>query len=143
MRNERQRELNRICSRRYRGSPKGKAMRARKRRGIAESDLPPPLVPGHCDFCGKPFKCSKQTHWDHDHVLEDLGFHPLETHRGWLCSVCNSGLGLLGDTPQAIYKALNYLQGRLPGQLARAAGVSVRTIQRRAAGSQTRGKERS
>ncbi|WP_308283685.1 endonuclease domain-containing protein [Streptomyces glomeratus] len=31
--------------------------------------------------------------------------------RGVLCFNCNSGLGLLGDAPEAIYRAADYLEG--------------------------------
>jgi hypothetical protein len=82
--------------------------------------LPGPLVAGHCDLCRKP---SARLCWDHDHVLEDLGFSLAECHRGWLCTNCNGWLGTLGDTPQGIRKklarlqrALDYSRGQLPGQ---------------------------
>lgn len=39
---------------------------------------------------------------DHDHVSGQL--------RGWLCSSCNSGLGLFGDDPTTIRNALRYLE---------------------------------
>ncbi|MEV6027270.1 endonuclease VII domain-containing protein [Streptomyces sp. NPDC052036] len=31
--------------------------------------------------------------------------------RGVLCFNCNSGLGLLGDNPEAMYRAADYLEG--------------------------------
>ena len=64
-----------------------------------------------CDLCGKPVyksredipsgvdgKCTWQC--DHDHDSVDF--------RGWLCKDCNVGLGKLGDTTDALEKALKY-----------------------------------
>lgn len=52
---------------------------------------------GECDLCGQIRKLV----FDHDH--ETLLF------RGWLCDPCNRSLGILGDTPSTILKALNYV----------------------------------
>jgi hypothetical protein len=38
---------------------------------------------------------------DHDHLTWKF--------RGWLCSKCNVGLGLLGDTKESVMKMLDYL----------------------------------
>ncbi|HTA98913.1 MAG TPA: endonuclease domain-containing protein [Bradyrhizobium sp.] len=74
---------------------------AQRHRARKRESLPAPHVAGHCDLCERPAKLV----WDHDHDLEELGFPPAETHRGWLCNGCNVRLGRVGDTPQAI-KAL-------------------------------------
>lgn len=36
--------------------------------------------------------------------------HITGTFRGFLCNTCNSGIGLLGDTAEAVAKALRYLE---------------------------------
>lgn len=58
-----------------------------------------------CAVCEMPFSelSNKSTHVDHDH---DTG-----VIRGILCSNCNTGLGLLGDTIEAIQRALAYVSG--------------------------------
>ena len=40
---------------------------------------------------------------DHDHEKRMF--------RGWLCDNCNTSLGLLGDSPDNIYRAYKYLKG--------------------------------
>jgi hypothetical protein len=62
------------------------------------------LAAGHCDLCHKP--TAKLT-CDHDHVLEELDFPPIEQHRGWLCASCNIRLGAAGDTPEAIKRLID------------------------------------
>ena len=101
-------------SRPKRESPEGRAANRKKvlkhKRGFSEDEAPPPLVDGHCDLC---CKLTEKFHWDHDHVLEELGFPPLETHRGWLCAGCNTSLGKLGDTPDGLIRAYKYVRGLL------------------------------
>lgn len=70
--------------------------------------LPPPLVAGHCDLCGNIPADGRALCWDHDHVLEELGFPLIECHRGWLCVPCNSGLGKLGDNMRGLMNAARY-----------------------------------
>jgi hypothetical protein len=82
--------------------------RARYGRSLAKLGLPPPRVPGYCDLCEK---ANGKLVPDHDHNLEELGFSRAECHRGWLCFHCNTGLGKLGDTAQALQKALDYVRG--------------------------------
>ena len=54
----------------------------------------------HCSVCGRKRKLV----WDHDHRTGEF--------RGWLCSNCNTGLGLFGDSPERLLAAIEYLQGR-------------------------------
>lgn len=58
-----------------------------------------PEYKGFCECCGQP--CEKP-------VLDHC--HDTETFRGWLCSPCNLGIGVLGDTLDAVQKAVSYLE---------------------------------
>lgn len=62
--------------------------------------------PANCELCGSPpnhgRKCLVLDH-DHDIVV----------FRGWLCSKCNTGLGLLGDDAASVRRALDYLEGKI------------------------------
>jgi hypothetical protein len=53
---------------------------------------------GVCCICGKPEKL----YVDHCHITGEP--------RGLLCSPCNVGIGMLGDTSDALERALRYLQ---------------------------------
>jgi hypothetical protein len=68
----------------------------RKQRGLPQPERPPPA---HCELCGKT--STRNLCLDHDHQNGRF--------RGWLCGNCNSGLGKLGDTSEALMKALAYL----------------------------------
>lgn len=66
---------------------------------------PPPL---ECDCPSRPLKCDlcqqiKPLCLDHNHETGQF--------RGWLCRRCNSSLGGLGDTVEALERALIYLRG--------------------------------
>ena len=52
-----------------------------------------------CRICGK----ASNLVYDHDHITMKF--------RGVLCSSCNLGLGLLGDTEEGLSKAYKYLKG--------------------------------
>ena len=52
-----------------------------------------------CDIC----KTESKTVLDHDH--DTLKF------RGWLCSRCNTGIGLFKDDTKIMQDAINYLNG--------------------------------
>ena len=58
---------------------------------------------GCCAICGKSFSWTCTYDVDHDHDSGSI--------RGLLCNQCNQGIGLLGDTEEGIFKALQYLQG--------------------------------
>jgi len=55
-----------------------------------------------CDSCGKHPKGRRGLVVDHDH--NTLKF------RGWLCEMCNLGIGQLGDDLEGVGKALTYLK---------------------------------
>jgi hypothetical protein len=65
------------------------------------------LQNGTCPLCNNKFS-----------ILPDEGFkglvvdHNHETGevRGLLCNPCNSGLGLLGDSPEVLRSAIEYLE---------------------------------
>ena len=59
---------------------------------------------GVCALCGGPplGRSGIHYHVDHDHVTGVV--------RGLLCSRCNGGLGALGETVEALERAINYLQ---------------------------------
>lgn len=91
-----------------------------------------------CDVCGDPFigiiglskRCSKtcrkkkgsRIHWPHfkqqaqwcaicgseDGLVGDHN-HVTGENRGVLCSRCNSGIGMLGDSPERLLDAYAYL----------------------------------
>jgi len=86
-----------------------------RRRDLCFGDLPPPRVPGHCDLCERPARLKR----DFDRALIERGFPMLECHRGWLCLSCRTGLFQLGDTPQALRKAFNYVSGQINRNLER------------------------
>lgn len=57
-------------------------------------------MPPVCEACGE-LRGSKSLHIDHCHMTGIF--------RGWLCSRCNTGLGLLGDNAEGLRKVLAYL----------------------------------
>jgi len=65
---------------------------------LAESEVKPKLGTP-CNLCGRK---DQQLLFDH--------CHSTLKHRGWLCSSCNKGLGLLGDTVESIERVLLYLK---------------------------------
>ena len=57
-----------------------------------------------CEKCGTTEKLC----YDHDHTTMEF--------RGVLCSSCNAGIGLLGDTIKGVREALEYLEGRVKNE---------------------------
>lgn len=57
---------------------------------------------GCCAICREPPPANKRLSVDHCHATG--------TVRGLLCTNCNLGIGKLGDTAEAIERALNYLK---------------------------------
>jgi hypothetical protein len=63
-----------------------------------------------CDICGgtdSPTQWGHRLHIDHDHETGRL--------RGLLCHGCNTAIGLLGDDPERLRRAINYLNEELRG----------------------------
>lgn len=57
---------------------------------------------GRCAICGKT-PTATSLHIDHDHATGRV--------RGLLCISCNTGLGKLGDSEEALMRAIDYLRG--------------------------------
>lgn len=55
-----------------------------------------------CAICEKPCITEQPLSIDHDHTTNKV--------RGLLCRKCNSGIGMLGDSPLLLEKALKYLK---------------------------------
>jgi hypothetical protein len=70
----------------------------RKYRGMPEPTRP---CPSNCEACGAS-SGKKSLHLDHCH---ETGIF-----RGWLCSNCNTGLGLIGDSIEAVERILAYVR---------------------------------
>lgn len=60
--------------------------------------------PIRCSICGTGFTKDKNglPHFDHNHGNNKA--------RGWLCTKCNVGIGLLGDNPEILKAAARYLE---------------------------------
>ena len=59
------------------------------------------LQKGCCPICGVEFKNEDSCRIDHDHATGKV--------RGLLCPACNTGIGLLKDSPDILIKASEYL----------------------------------
>ena len=59
---------------------------------------------GLCDICGEPETSERYERLmiDHDHITGKF--------RGFLCSKCNMGIGLLGDDPIRLRQAAEYIE---------------------------------
>lgn len=68
---------------------------------------------GVCAICERP-PGKKRLCVDHDHLccpgIKSCG----KCVRGLLCDRCNRGIGLFGDSPQALKKAIRYLKKWVP-----------------------------
>ena len=67
---------------------------------------PPSGTP--CACCGR----IAVLHCDHDHG-------PVKYFRGWICQLCNSSLGGLGDSEEGLRQALDYLERARPNARSR------------------------
>lgn len=65
---------------------------------------------GLCAVCRK-LPGMKGFHIDHDHSCCDAKGSCGKCVRGLLCFSCNTGIGILGDSPQVLMNAAAYLQG--------------------------------
>lgn len=104
-------QANKLKWRKYRGNPNSKHTPEYKRayrleKLVAMAGRPYPDVE-KCEICEGPpgGGKGKRLAYDHDHATG--------LFRGWLCEKCNRGIGLLGDSPQVLAKAIVYLQQRM------------------------------
>jgi Recombination endonuclease VII len=74
-----------------------------KRRQYAGMPEPTRPCPATCEVCGSP-PGKRTLHLDHDHMTG--------TFRGWLCSGCNTAIGLLKDDTRIVARLMEYLRGR-------------------------------
>lgn len=72
-----------------------------KRRQYDGLPIPDRGIPAVCDCCGKKPEKGKSLSLDHDHRTGIF--------RGWICNRCNLGIGLLGDSYEAVQQAAHYL----------------------------------
>lgn len=63
---------------------------------------------GACALCQKP--AGRSNRWG---TLSVDHCHETGLIRGLLCAACNSALGMLGDTPERLQRALDYVNGKL------------------------------
>lgn len=85
-------------------SKQGRANRL-KQYGLTEADFDALLESqgGNCAICQR--EPSSRPHVDHDHDTGNV--------RGLLCGPCNRGIGYLGDSPDVVRRALEYLDSSL------------------------------
>jgi hypothetical protein len=101
---EKNRERAREYQRQWRAKNPEKHL-ARVRRYLGVEGATGEVRSGTCPIC--PPGAGVQTLvCDHEHGPDGSG--PI---RGWICRKCNSGLGLLGDVPDGLERALAYLTG--------------------------------
>lgn len=114
---ERHRELNRRYRERHLDDVKARdaayrvahadAIRARRYGLTAEVvDAKFEAQGRRCACCGSPDPRGKGWHIDHDHKTGEF--------RGVLCSPCNTGIGLLGDSVVGVSNAIPYLDPSAP-----------------------------
>jgi hypothetical protein len=99
------RERYRESQRRMRQSPEGRRREReghlRRTHGLTLDEYDAMVVGqgGRCRVCGR---CpEKNFHIDHDHVTGRI--------RGLLCSSCNHAIGLMGESPQRLRRAADYV----------------------------------
>lgn len=85
----------------YKNHERRKAYTLAWRRKLDGLPAPTRPVPPVCESCARASP-KLALNLDHCHVSGKF--------RGWLCAACNRGLGLLGDTEQALLNALAYVR---------------------------------
>lgn len=69
---------------------------------VIKNNRPPEGTP--CQICSKPMVYKRNADlmcFDHDPITHEF--------RGWICQNCNTGIGKLGDSPEGVLRALDYL----------------------------------
>ncbi len=84
----------------WRGADPDRARaQSRRLRGYPEPTRPEPAT---CECCGRVNSGGRTLALDHDHETGEF--------RGWLCNLCNTAIGKLGDTLEGIERAAAYLK---------------------------------
>lgn len=98
---DRYREYQRqYVSRRKAREPEWRINSRRRHNGLP---APTRTSAGACECCGRLRKVSdRRLALDHNHATGEF--------RGWLCTRCNAGIGLLGDSFSGVLQAVAYLQ---------------------------------
>jgi Zn-finger nucleic acid-binding protein len=77
------------------------ATKAKRSYGLDRGQFDLIMTKSNCDLCNRAFTTNKTKHIDHCHETGVV--------RGLLCSQCNVGLGMFGDSPEKLRKAVEYL----------------------------------
>lgn len=97
---------------------RSKGLRLRYGITLAEYEARLAAQGGRCACCGtEEPRGAGSFRVDHDHETGVV--------RGLLCNPCNAGLGLLGDSPAALMRALRYLDGQGAHDLTNLAGSEL------------------
>lgn len=88
---------------RWNNNNKEKRKKSNLKAGRKKRNLPEPTrpCPDTCEACGSKDQLGRNLCLDHDHISGKF--------RGWLCTHCNVGFGMLGDSLESITSRLNYL----------------------------------
>jgi hypothetical protein len=80
-----------------------KEKKAKPRRKLPKDELSAMLTNqgGRCAICRRSFWTGRRMAIDHDHATGQI--------RGLLCTGCNTGIGMLGDTPAGLIEGARYL----------------------------------
>lgn len=71
---------------------------------LAEFEKMAEAIDYKCEICGEEERTRKDLVVDHNHSTGET--------RGLLCSMCNTGIGQLGDSPSNLARAIQYLHDR-------------------------------
>ena len=95
---ERRRARLRENERRYKANNRDRILARRRQLRTGKYEARLRTKPDTCDICGRGGKIV----FDHCHKRGHA--------RGWLCTPCNQALGLFGDNPETLLKAVAYLR---------------------------------
>jgi len=84
------------------GVDKQQQIRSNDNRRRNQITLAGRLPPDLCEVCGRPPPGDKPLHFDHSHAHGHF--------RGWLCTKCNTGLGMADDDPNILRRWIAYLE---------------------------------
>jgi hypothetical protein len=99
----RNREYSRAWGARNREKQRESVRTSRMRTLLAKFNPSRPM-PEHCELCG----CAQTDRRKKELCLDHA--HGTTLFRGWLCSNCNAGIGLLKDNPVLLERAADYVR---------------------------------